>query len=39
MAEHFLNVLDQIAEACAQPGPFLYAVHGRGLRRIDLIRG
>jgi hypothetical protein len=36
MAEHFLAVLDQIADACALPGPFLYAVSGSWLRRLDL---
>ena len=36
MAGQFLAVIDQIAEACAAPGPFLYAVSGRGLRRLDL---
>lgn len=36
MAQHFLTVLDQIADACALSGPFLYAVSGRGLRRLDL---
>ena len=36
MAEQFLAVVGQIAAACTQPGPFLYAVSGRGLRRLDL---
>ena len=36
MAEQFLAVVGQIAVACTQPGPFLYAVSGRGLRRLDL---
>jgi len=36
MAEQFLAVIDQIADVCAAPGPFLYAVSGRGLRRLDL---
>jgi hypothetical protein len=36
MAEQFLAVLDQIADACALPGPFFYAVSGRGFRRLDL---
>ena len=36
MAEQFLAAIDQIAEACVAPGPFLYAVSGRGLRRLHL---
>lgn len=36
MAVQFLAVIDEIADACARPGPFLYAVSGRGLRRLDL---
>jgi hypothetical protein len=36
MAEQFLAVFDQIADACTLPGPFLYAVSGRGIRRVDL---
>ena len=36
MAEQFLAVVGQIAAACTQPGPFLYAVSGRGLRRLNL---
>ena len=36
MAELFLARIDHMAEACADPGPFLYAVSRRGLRRLDL---
>jgi len=36
MAEQFLAVIDQIADVCAAPGPFLHAVSARGLRRVDL---
>ena len=36
MAEQFLAVMEQIAVACSETGPFLYAVSGRGLRRLDL---
>jgi len=36
MAEQFLAVVEQIAAACLEPGPFLYAVSGQGLRRLDL---
>jgi hypothetical protein len=36
MAEQYLAVIDHLAEACLSPGPFLYAVSARGLRRLDL---
>lgn len=36
MAEQYLAVLDDLARACEKPGPFLYAVSARGLRRLDL---
>ena len=36
MAEQFLAAMDQIVDACALPGPFLYAVSGSGLRRLGL---
>ncbi len=36
MAEQYLAVLDELALACETPGPFLYAVSGGGLRRLDL---
>lgn len=36
MAGLYLGVLDRIVVACAQRGPFLYAVSRRGLRQLDL---
>jgi hypothetical protein len=36
MAEQYLAVLDRLASACSEPGPFLYVVSRSGLRRIDL---
>jgi hypothetical protein len=36
MAAHFLTAIDAIASACAEAGPFLYAVTPRDLRRLDL---
>ncbi len=36
MAEQYLAVMDDLAQACTRPGPFLYAVSARGLRRLDL---
>lgn len=36
MAALYLSVLDQLAEACTQPGPFLSTASRAGLRRIDL---
>ena len=36
MAHQFLAVLDELAAACQQPGPFLYVVSQAGLRRTDL---
>lgn len=36
MAEQFLVVTGRIAIACQEPGPFLFAVSGKGLRRVDL---
>jgi hypothetical protein len=36
MAARFLSNLDSIVAACAQPGPFLYAVHARQLRQVPL---
>ncbi len=36
MAQRFIDVLDQITEACSQPGPFLYTVSSVGLRRVRL---
>ncbi len=36
MAHQFISVLDDLAAACRQPGPFLYTVSRTGLRRTDL---
>jgi hypothetical protein len=36
MAQRFIDVLNQITEACSQPGPFLYTVSSVGLRRVRL---
>ncbi len=36
MADQFLTVIADLAQACLSPGPFLYAVSARGLRRLDL---
>jgi hypothetical protein len=36
MAELYLTSIEQIAAACREPGPFLYAVSPHGLRRLDL---
>ncbi len=36
MAEQYLAVIDDVARACSTPGPFLFAVSARGLRRLDL---
>jgi len=36
MAHQFLAVLDDLAEACRQPGPFLYVVSQAGLRPTHL---
>lgn len=36
MAEQYLAVVDDLARACEAPGPFLYAVSARGLRRLDV---
>jgi hypothetical protein len=36
MAEIFIAAIDEIAAACQSPGPFLYAVSSKGLRRVDL---
>jgi hypothetical protein len=34
MAELFAGSLDEMAAACASPGPFLYAVSRQGMRRV-----
>jgi hypothetical protein len=36
MAAQFLAAIDELAAACSRPGPFLFAVSARGLRRLDL---
>jgi hypothetical protein len=36
MAQQYIDVIDQMVEACRLPGPFLFAVSGSGLRPIDL---
>ena len=35
MAALYLAVLDHLAAACGEPGPFLFTVSRAGLRRID----
>ncbi len=37
MAAQFLAAIGPMTSACAEPGPFLYAVSPRGLRRIALL--
>ena len=36
MAEIYVSAMNAITDACMAPGPFLYAVSPRGLRRLDL---
>ncbi len=36
MADQFLNVIDDIAAACAAEPPCLYVVSASGMRRVDL---
>jgi len=36
MAEQYLAVIDDLAQACTRPGPFLYALSARGLRRLEM---
>ena len=36
MAERFLHNLDAITAACAEPGPFIYAVYQRRILRLAL---
>ncbi|HEX4868170.1 MAG TPA: hypothetical protein VFV32_11150 [Acidimicrobiales bacterium] len=38
MAERYLTHLDAITAACAEDGPFIYAVHERRIERLDLHR-
>ena len=34
MAQQFLDVVDEMATACRQPGPFLFVVSRSGMRRV-----
>lgn len=36
MGHQYLAILHDLAEACRQPGPFIYAVSSTGPRRVDL---
>lgn len=36
MAARFLSNLDAITEACAEPGPFIYAVHKNRIEKLPL---
>jgi hypothetical protein len=36
MARRFLDNLEAITEACSEPGPFVYAVHGNRIEPLDL---
>jgi hypothetical protein len=36
MAELFIGAVEDITNACQEPGPFLYTVSSGGLRRTDL---
>ncbi len=36
MADRYLDHLGTIADACSEPGPFIYAVHERRVERLDL---
>lgn len=36
MAERYLDNLAAIADACAQPGPFMYAVHANRIERLAM---
>ena len=36
MAQRYLDQLDAITEASAEPGPFIYAVQERRIERLDL---
>jgi hypothetical protein len=37
MAEQYLAAVGAMSAACAEPGPFLYALSARGLRRLELV--
>lgn len=34
MAQRYLDNLDAVASACAQPGPFMYTVHAHRIERL-----
>jgi hypothetical protein len=36
MAGRFLDNLDALTQACAEPGPFVYAVHHNRIERLAL---
>ncbi len=36
MADRYLRHLEAITKACADPGPFIYAVHETRIERLDL---
>lgn len=36
MAQRFITNLHRIANACAQPGPFIYAVHKNRIERLPI---
>jgi hypothetical protein len=36
MAERFISNLDRITNACAEPGPFIYAVHKNRIERLPI---
>ncbi len=36
MASRFLNNLDAITAACAEPGPFIYAIHANRIERLSI---
>jgi hypothetical protein len=36
MANRFLRNLERIEQACADPGPFIFAVHGNRIERLAL---
>ncbi len=36
MAQRILDNLNSIVNTCRKPGPFIYAIHGRGIRELTL---
>ncbi len=36
MASRFLDNLDAITQACAKPGPFIYALHANRILQLDI---